>query len=434
MSLNRPNLPLVPKNSLDSYRAGVAALERHDFAAAVAQLEQVEPAAGAAGVLARYYLDQARTEWGLALLREHRFAEAAEQLRAAHALNPSSAELCDYLARACSGQELHDQAAEAFRKANELDPDNARRVLPTAWSHWRHGERDRAIALLNDAAAAAPDDPELHDQLGLMRMECGDAAGAIAAFEAAVQHGPHLADAARHLGLAYGTVGRMEDAARMLTRAARLRPDEPACAMELALVLKTTSTGAATQFIAAAARGVASGAGTISEEAILPGAGRLGALLAEEPELVDAFLTLPQTERDAELFAALESAVRAALSHHPEYADLRHYAACVQSRLGRLERAVEFERAALAINPGYVAARVQLGRTLAGLNRLEEAIVEFEQAVAQGGDYADVYFELGELHRQAGHTSEARQAYERALRLNQSFDRAQRALQSMAAA
>ncbi|NUQ47789.1 MAG: tetratricopeptide repeat protein [Phycisphaerae bacterium] len=199
-------------------------------------------------------------------------------------------------------------------------------------------------------------------------------------------------------------------------------------------MLKTTSTGAATQFIAAAARGVASGAGTISEEAILPGAGRLGALLAEEPELVDAFLTLPQTERDAELFAALESAVRAALSHHPEYADLRHYAACVQSRLGRLERAVEFERAALAINPGYVAARVQLGRTLAGLNRLEEAIVEFEQAVAQGGDYADVYFELGELHRQAGHTSEARQAYERALRLNQSFDRAQRALQSMAAA
>lgn len=434
MSIYRPNLPQVPKSSLDSYRAGVAALERREFETAVMRLEQVEPTAGAAGVLARYYLAQSRTEWGLVLLREHRFDEAAEQLRAAHALNPSSAELCDYLARACTGQGQHDQAAEAFRKANELDPDNPRRVLPTAWSHWRHGERDRAIAMLNEATTAAPDDPELHHQLGLMRMERGDTSGAIAAFEAAVQHGPHLADVARHLALAYGSVGRMQEAVRMLTRAVRLRPDEPAWALELVLALKTTSTTMAVPSGAAPNADDANRAGAGLQEAIEPGAGRLGAVLAEEPELVDAFLSLPQTGRDNEVFAALDGAVRAALTRRPDYADLRHYAACVQSRLGRLERAVELEKAALAINPSYVAARIQLGRTLAELNRRNDAIVELEQAVAQGGDYADVHFELGELHRQAGHTSEARYAYERALRLNGSFDRAQRALQAMAAA
>ncbi|MEE8169411.1 MAG: tetratricopeptide repeat protein, partial [Phycisphaerae bacterium] len=220
-----------------------------------------------------------------------------------------------------------------------------------------------------------------------------------------------------------------EQAVQALADAARLRPLDAQVALELSLALKAVGTDGASPSVAAAAPSDPTGSqGTPAARL------RLARTFANEPELLDTFLSLPRTSRDDDLFRILADAVASAISKHPTYADLHHHLARISARLGRLRAAIDSDDRALAINPNYVRAMIHRADLYVALNQGDRAVVELERAVDAGANYADVHFKLGELHDHAGRIDRAREAYRQALRLNQKYGAARNALKRLSAA
>jgi tetratricopeptide (TPR) repeat protein len=160
---------------------------------------------------------------------------------------------------------------------------------------------------------------------------------------------------------------------------------------------------------------------------------KLAELIAEEPEFVSAFLDLPQTEIDDQIFSTLLKIIIRSLENHPEYADLHYHCSCVYHRLGKSEEAIRESEHAVDINPRYVSALIHLAKLYSNTNREQEAIHRLKNAVTHGANYADVHYLLGHLYHKQGFLDHARRHYQRALNLNDKFMAAKEALASLAA-
>ena len=102
-------------------------------------------------------------------------------------------------------------------------------------------------------------------------------------------------------------------------------------------------------------------------------------------------------------------------------------------RLGRADEAIEATERAVGIDPRYVQALVQLAKLYQRTDRCADAATRLEQTVLLGAEYADTYYLLGNLYRDTGQLERARWAYEHALRINNRYEAARRALESLAA-
>lgn len=85
---------------------------------------------------------------------------------------------------------------------------------------------------------------------------------------------------------------------------------------------------------------------------------------------------------------------------------------------GLLEEAIRICRDGLVAHPTYVSARVVLGRALLGQGALEEAEAEFRRVLELASDNLLALRLLGDICKERGRSTEAREQYERALRLN----------------
>jgi tetratricopeptide (TPR) repeat protein len=103
----------------------------------------------------------------------------------------------------------------------------------------------------------------------------------------------------------------------------------------------------------------------------------------------------------------------------------------VLERLGRREDAITQNEQAVRIDPKFTRALIELGQLYHATDRNEDATSRLEQAVAAGADYADVHFLLGNLYRDCGQLNRARNAYRRALTINERYEAAQEALKAL---
>src|SRR5262249_28489926 len=145
---------------------------------------------------------EARYNYGLALQRSERFAEAVEQLRA----------------------------------AVRQDPKNPRyaQALGVALADRDHVE---AISILRRAVELAPTDAEAHYNLALAVAAGGNDASAIGLFEAAIRLNTNHSSARRGLGVALMHEDRLRESAEQLRRAAEIAPRDAEAANNLGLVL-----------------------------------------------------------------------------------------------------------------------------------------------------------------------------------------------------
>ncbi|RPI58958.1 MAG: tetratricopeptide repeat protein, partial [Planctomycetaceae bacterium] len=160
---------------------------------------------------------------------------------------------------------------------------------------------------------------------------------------------------------------------------------------------------------------------------------QLSQYIAAEPEFIDAFLSLPESEIDLDLFNVLAGAISQSLTSHPNYADLHLYYARVMKRLGRLEHAVDHVKNALAINPNYVSALIELGRLQAATAEPVSAAASLELAISKGADWPDIHCLAGQTMLQSGQTEKGRRHLERALELRANYAPAKEALEGLAA-
>lgn len=408
------------------YEAGMAAFHAGDYELALAHLEAVEPASSAHANMARFYVGQSHLRLGMKRFGEKRFAAAADHFRRAADINPSGGGLCRYLETCYVRLRRYDLAAAELARKVAQHPDDIEACVRYALATWKSGEPRKAEDILRRALAARPTEPELLYQLGTMLGAEDRYEEAIDALRRCLVHDPNHGRAHQRIAQCLGVVQRPVEALEHLQHAQRLLPNDGMVAFQLSLL--------AGQFQARLRPAdLRLGESVVLDLHDRRAIERLSQMIHEEPEFLEAFLSLPASEVDREVFAALLTVVERAIDRHPRYADLRHRCGQILTRLGRVDEAVTQVEHAVAINPHYVNALIQLAQLYQTTCRNEEAIVRLQQAIDLGANYPDVHYLLGQLYQSQGRTEEARWAYERALHLNGRFAPARDALMTLVA-
>ena len=118
-----------------------------------------------------------------------------------------------------------DEAVAEFQRELERDPKNTNSMLEIAAARYQSDSKD-GLKYAEEAVKLAPGVPFGHYILGLLRLDTGDAAGAIPELETANKALPSEASVYFSLGRAYASVGRKADAVKARAEFARLNAKE----------------------------------------------------------------------------------------------------------------------------------------------------------------------------------------------------------------
>lgn len=168
--------------------------------------------------------EQAARRWndyGIGLLEQAQYGPAADAFRRANQLNPRDQNLLVNAAIAEMrterfGPDLTQlkKAADLLEAALKIDPADARTLFFHALLLRSQGKLREAAAQLAEIAKQYPRDREVHRQLGQTLYTLGDIKGALEAFEAIVAVDPTDAGAYQFLTPIYTKEGRSADAVR----------------------------------------------------------------------------------------------------------------------------------------------------------------------------------------------------------------------------
>ena len=363
--------------------------------------------------------DQVRR--GVCMLNAGRYDEATAAFSDAQRLGSTDRSLPSYIAGCLVGQGRVDEAARQWaREAEEVPNDSVSRIRH-AQALWAAGKAGTAIDALRRAVRDDPECAELHFQLGTMLAAMEKFDEAELRFTQALTIDRGQAEALISLALCCGARGAAHEAVTYLQRAQARRPHDARIGLLLAQAAKAMQQQGLTVRLRAHVAEVESNEDRRGIE-------ELSRLIEADPDFVDAFLSIPAGEVDERVFAMLLSTLEVALERQPEHAELHFHCGRVLDRLGRRADAIGANERAVEIDPTFTRALIELGKLYRDTDRTEDATTRLEQAIVAGAEYADVYYLLGNLYRDQGQVSRARNAYRRALAINNGYEAAQQAL------
>jgi tetratricopeptide (TPR) repeat protein len=159
---------------------------------------------------------------GFVLERQGMTGEAVEQYRRALELDPESASAHYNLGASLARAGEYADAERHFRAALEEEP-NGKTNTGLGFVLWQQGKADEAIARLNDAIAADPEQPAAYDQLGTILAEQGKLEEAASSYRRLVRVRPSAAGHQK-LGQVLARLGRTDEARQQLEMAKALDP------------------------------------------------------------------------------------------------------------------------------------------------------------------------------------------------------------------
>ncbi len=400
-------------NKQENYRLGMAAYRGRRYKQAI---ELLAPLASDTSdrqrqLLCRYYLGQAHYQMGVRRFEEQRFTEAARHFQAAASLNSSGGGFARFLVACHVGTQRFDLAARELEALLREEPTSVELRIKLALALYQQGRRLDAVTTLREGLCQQTDQAELHYQLGVMLAAEDDLFEAERCFEKALLFDEQHAGAYERLAQIYAVSERFDRAASYLRKAHELNPFNARVAQQISVLTQAYKTVDPENPL------------TIKAPDEMPeldaaAMDRLKQIVAEEPDFVEAFLLLPESDVDQEIFSTLAATLELALENHPEFADLHCHCGAVYRRMGRRLEAIEHTERAVEINPKYVRALVQLAELYGQTDQWAMGVERLEQAVQAGGDYPDVHLLLGRLYEAGGQTDRARRAFERARQLD----------------
>ncbi len=201
-------------------------------------------------------------------------------------------------------------------------PGNARARALLAEYYVRAGRISDARRALEQAIAAEPRVPEMHNNLGNLCLRQGDFAAAVTHFETALALKPEDPEFTNNLGNALVRAGRLDEGIAYLEAAVRLTPAEPTPACNLA----------------------------------------------------SAYAQAGRTEEALRLLRRL-------IEHHPADAFVHSLLGHVLQSAGHRTEGIESLREAVRLMPGKADFHNQLGSALGRAGQVREALAEFEIAL-----------------------------------------------------
>jgi len=278
--------------------------------------------------------------------------------------------LFEHSLKATSGNDfVHYNLGIALKRAGRLDE---------ALHHFQ-----KAVEFRNSYVAA-------RIYIGLIHYEKGEYEAAIREYEQAMQFAaghPNHADLENDLGVAYFSLGKMEEAASHYTKALQINPNDPDAHYNLGLTLQRLERhDEALRHVREAAR-------------LNPRhepAHKLAESLEKEAAAHRPAIVVPRLAGAGDYF-----------TRGNELADAKKYA----------EAAAHYEEA-LKLKPDFTDARINLGNALAVQGRLREAATQFREAARLQPNSGDAFLNLGHALTELGELGPAGDAYAKAAALN----------------
>jgi len=415
------------------FSKGMDFYQRGDYASAVETLSHLVNQKDLPGKLSRYYCAMSHKGIALELLKEGRFSESAKHLNEAIALIGNKADILEYLLAAYASDGKYEEYAYKAEVLTRLRPDDVSIRVRLAGAQWRIGRRVEAIMTLTDALRKFGNNVELHLNLGLFYAAEENFDLAAEHLYEAVKCDCTSVESYQYLGLVESARGNFLRANEAFQRAYTLAPNDLMLAYHLSLSADAANRSG--QPVIISIPEMISSSASISDEdnSGSKSMQQLAKYVAGEPDFVEAFLTLPESQADEELFGVLVAVLESALKYHPEYADLHYYAGVALNRLGKVDEAIGHLTRAVEINPQYVKALIYLSDVYASREENADAIAKLDQAIRSGADYPDVHVRLAKLKSKVGKFTEAREHYIRALKLNRNYREAADGITSLAA-
>jgi tetratricopeptide (TPR) repeat protein len=217
-----------------------------------------------------------------------------------------------------------------------MDADT-KRDLNLGREHYESGSFAEAEPLLRAVVAKQGGFADVHNMLGVIRYQRGDALEAAKFFERAVELNPRYNEAALNLAVAYNELGRYEEARERYDQASRGGTSTPAGADDLDDFVR-------------------------------------GKIANLHGRLADAYLAVG-------LVSPAIDQLRLALGLCPHFADLHAKLGASLREAGMLDEALaELERACND-HPTYARAQIERGAALYAAKRLDEARAAWERAL-----------------------------------------------------
>ena len=100
-----------------------------------------------------------------------------------------------------------DKALEAYKVARASYPNDVNLILQEANLHYKLGDKDQFKVLMAEAATVAPDNPDLHYNIGVINMEQGNVEEARESYKKALEINPGYTNAQLNLSTTYVNEG-----------------------------------------------------------------------------------------------------------------------------------------------------------------------------------------------------------------------------------
>lgn len=238
----------------------------------------------------------------------------------------------------------------------------------------RLGDARGAVAVYQAGLEHTPDDPELHARLGLLLADLGGGAETERHLNEAIRLSPEFrADLHAARGGWLAEQGRLEEAQKEYQRVLEVQPDHPGARNNRAVAHYQTGR---------------------QDEAVA----ELEAVIAQFPEHADSYNNLAAIAIHRREWKTAERRARQALQHDPKMAEAWNNLGVGLEEQQDLTAAESAYRKALELSEGYWQARFNLGVLLRKSRREREAEAAFLKVLEVVPTMSEAHLELGDLY------------------------------------
>ncbi len=285
-----------------------------------------------------------------------------------------------------------DQAATIYGAILKANPAHAEALILLGLLHDQQGEHEKAIALLQQAAAMRPDDAFIQENLGAAFSRCGRWADAVAHYDHVIARQSGNAKPHNNRGVALRELGRLEEATAGFERAVELKPDYIDAHLNRGNALRELK--------------------------------RFGEALLSYDRAVELGLDNPVVHNNRGIvlkgLGRFDEAIASydrAIALRPDYAASHNNRGVALRALGRYEEALESYDRAVEFKADYADAVTNRANTLRELNRFEEALAYCDRAINMQPDHADAHNNRGIALHGLRRFDESIESYQEAISL-----------------
>lgn len=309
--------------------------------------------------------------------------------------SPASTQAPDSLASAFAAYQRGDlvQAKRLSRQALDRNPKRAGAWHLAGVIDLQSGQLADALAAFDASLSLQPGNADVHANRGLALHQLGRDAEAVRSYDAALTIRPDAAQTYNNRGMALADLGDLDAAQHDYQRAIHVQPDYAAAHYNLGLLLLT--------------RGQFEAALTSFDNSIGLEAGRAEAYASRG-------LALHGLKRYAQAVVSYDKAI----SLHPAFALAYNNRGLAHQAVRDFSAAVQDYQAAIAHEPSLSQAYSNLGTVFKAMHRFDDALLAYDQALAFSPAAAQVICNRGAVLQALQRADEARACFDQAIAMD----------------